>query len=311
MGLFLSPLGIDMQSFVLRWCSLLSVLAFMSLWSGISVAADYSDGDSHKNDFKWLQFNLMQSKDNRLPYGNREDAYFEMEFGGRSGIMQLYGYLDVFDIFDDPTDDLHDGDNFFFKFAPRFSLDGMFGKDLSYGPIKELYISTLTNVGDRGHTCINTDGSCNEFGSSSSGLFEHYLGFGMDVEVPWLGLVGANLMARYSRENFGIKEKKWDGYIFTTNWFKPFYFFENKTFISYQGYFDYKFKVDELAKVSGRSSNALEWFNGFYWHSDRWALGYGLKIYNNMALFKDGAPYGTKKQNTSGPGQYFSATYKF
>ncbi|WP_412841915.1 outer membrane protein OmpK, partial [Aeromonas dhakensis] len=27
------------------------------------------------------------------------DTYFEMEFGGRSGLFDLYGYVDVFDIF--------------------------------------------------------------------------------------------------------------------------------------------------------------------------------------------------------------------
>ncbi|WP_281647704.1 outer membrane protein OmpK [Parendozoicomonas sp. Alg238-R29] len=273
---------------------ILILLISLGLWGGGAYAADYRDGDIHKNDFKWLQFNLMQSYNNKLPYGNERDTYFEMEFGGRNGIFQLYGYLDVFDIFDSNGDDLHDGDNFFFKFAPRISLDALFHTDLSFGPVKEVYISNLLNVGDRA-------------------LFDQFVGLGVDVEVPWFGLVGTNLMARYSRENFGAAdESKWSGYIWTSNWFKPFYFFENKSFIAYQGYLDYKFKYDKLADSDNtRTKDSVEWYHGFYWHSDQWSLGYGLKYYKDMANFKDGAKYGSRKQKTTGFGNYFAVIYKF
>ncbi|WP_461538224.1 nucleoside-specific channel-forming Tsx family protein [Spongorhabdus nitratireducens] len=290
---------------LLSGTSLLIVLFFLSLGNIPVRAADYADGDIHKNDYKWYQFNLMQSLNNKLPFGARHDTYFEMEFGGRSGILSLYGYIDVFDIFDRRSDDRHNKDNFFMKFAPRLSLDGMTGKDLSFGPVKEVYISGLANVGDSG-----------QFG----GLFDTFIGLGVDVEVPWFGIMGSNIMARYSRENFKAPDEgKWSGYIWTNNWFKPFWFFENQTFIAYQGYLDYKFGYDKLRKVAGRTSHSLEWFHGFYWHSDQWSVGYGLKYYNSMANFKDDSPYTvtekgqkvTKKQETTGFGHYFAIIYKF
>ncbi len=115
-------------------------------------------------------------------------------------------------------------------------------------------------------------------------------------------------MARYVRENFGAEnERKWDGYILSTNWFKPFYFFPNNSFISYQGYLDYKFGANEIADSTDRSDTSVEWFNGLYWHSNRYAVGYGLKYYKDMALLKDGGFAG----ETSGFGHYFSVTYKF
>ena len=67
-----------------------------------------------------------------------------MEFGGRSGLFDLYGYVDVFDIFGSYSDDKHNGDNMFMKFAPRMSLDALTGADLSFGPVQELYIATVT-----------------------------------------------------------------------------------------------------------------------------------------------------------------------
>lgn len=54
-------------------------------------AADYS-GDIHKNDYKWMQFNVMHTIDQRPFTTGAEDyndTYFEMEFGGRSGLFDL------------------------------------------------------------------------------------------------------------------------------------------------------------------------------------------------------------------------------
>lgn len=266
-----------------------------------ALAADYGD-DIHKNDYKWLQFNLMRSEGNKIPFGAQDTTYLEMEFGGRSGLFDLYGYLDVFDIFDSKGDDRYGGDNFFFKFAPRLSLDALTKTDLSFGPVQELYIATVTNVADSG-----------AFG----GLFEHYVGLGSDIQVSWFGKMGLNLYGRYVRENYGAPDEgKWDGYMVSTNWFKPFHTFDNGSFVAYQGYLDYKFGADTVGGVAGRSSNALEWFNGIYWHSERYAVGYGAKVYNNMAFFKDGGitspgTPGEFRHDTSGLGHYFSVTYKF
>ncbi len=66
-----------------------------------------------------------------------------MEFGGRSGIFDLYGYVDVFDIFQNRHDDKHNQDNLFIKFAPRISIHAMTGKDFSFGPVQEVYIANL------------------------------------------------------------------------------------------------------------------------------------------------------------------------
>lgn len=267
------------------------ILGLFVGWTSPGYAIEGTPEDIHKNDFKWFQFNIMRSIDNKIPFGNQQDTYFEMEFGGRSGIFQLYGYLDVFDVFDSKDSDRHrtPNDNFFFKFAPRASLNVMTGKDLSVGAIKEWYIASLFNIGD-------------------NALFEQYVGLGTDIETPWLGTVGANLMARYVRENYGAaNERKWDGYILSTNWFKPFYHLTNGSFISYQGYLDYKFGATAISDEKDRAETSLEWFNGFYWHSNRYAVGYGAKLYKDMALLKDGGFAG----ETSGWGHYFSITYKF
>lgn len=274
---------------MVRYFLSLVVLGLSLFITSQAMAADYKDGDIHKNDYKWFQFNLLQSVDNKLPFGNKHDTFFELEFGGRSGLFEVYGFLDVQDILDSKDSSLHKGDNLFFKFTPRMSLDALTGHDLAIGPFKEWYIASLINVGDRA-------------------LFDKYIGLGADVEVPWFGKIVTKLMARYVRENFGAaNEGKWDGYIWTATWFKPFHEFSNKSYVTYQGFIDYTFAADKLSDSKDRASSSVAWYNGLYWHSERYAAGYGLKYYKDMALLRDGGFGG----NTTGLGHYFVVTYKF
>ncbi|ELR65203.1 Outer membrane protein OmpK [Photobacterium marinum] len=259
----------------------LSVLAATALPAAVN-AADYSD-DIHKNDYSWSQFNLMYAFD-ELPLESSHD-YLEMEFGGRSGIFDLYGYVDVFNLTSDPDSDKtkNNAEKMFMKFAPRVSLDAVTGKDLSFGPVKELYLATLMEWG--GNAGVNTQ----------------KIGLGSDVEVPWFGKVGLNLYGTYDSN-----AKDWNGYQISTNWFKPFYFLDNGSFISYQGYIDYQFGMETNGNP-GKTSNGGAMFNGIYWHSDRYAVGYGLKAYKDIYGLKDGGFIG----KATGVGHYVSVTYKF
>ncbi|EGQ9853553.1 outer membrane protein OmpK [Vibrio cholerae] len=259
----------------------LLALSLLAATSAPVLAADYSDGDIHKNDYKWMQFNLMGAFD-ELP-GKSSHDYLEMEFGGRSGIFDLYGYVDVFNLTSDKGSDKNGKEKIFMKFAPRMSLDALTGKDLSFGPVQELYVATLMEWG--GNSGVNTQ----------------KVGLGSDVMVPWFGKVGLNLYGTYDSN-----QKDWNGFQISTNWFKPFYFFENGSFISYQGYIDYQFGMDNDNKALN-TSNGGAMFNGIYWHSDRFAVGYGLKAYKDVYGLKDDGLAG----KTSGFGHYVAVTYKF
>ena len=265
----------------------LLALGVLAATSSTAFAADYTDGDIHKNDYKWAQFNLMYSVGEK-PYGgdgNEDHDYLEMEFGGRSGIFDLYGYVDVFNLTQDEDQKKANGtdtEKMFMKFAPRVSLDAVTGNDLSFGPVQEVYVATLFNWG------------------GNDGVDNANIGLGSDVMVPWLGKVGLNLYAHYE-----IGDKEWNGFQISTNWFKPFYFFENGSFISYQGYIDYQFGMDKDIELDSGSGGAM--FNGIYWHSDSYSVGYGLKAYKDVYGLEDGV-YGLE---TTGFSHYFAVTYKF
>ncbi|WP_391088188.1 outer membrane protein OmpK [Vibrio sp. NH-UV-68] len=270
----------------------LLALGVVAAISAPAIAADYSDGDIHKNDYKWMQFNLMGAF-NEKP-GNSSHDYMEMEFGGRSGIFDLYGYVDVFNLTSNPSSDKADAQaKMFMKFAPRMSLDAVTGKDLSFGAVKELYIASEITWDGVNTIAPDADGNNGTFGVN-----QQKIGIGSDVEVPWLGKMGLNL---YSTYDSNLKD--WNGFQISTNWFKPFYFFENGSFISYQGYIDYQFGMKNEYSTS---STGGAMFNGIYWHSDRFAVGYGLKLYQDVYGIEDSSAF-----RSSGVTNYVAVTYKF
>lgn len=283
----------------------LSAVAVAAM-SGTAFAADRSD--LHGSDYKWMQFNAMYAVDEH-PIDNPDadgHNYLEMEFGGRSGVVDLYGYVDVFDIGENNGSDKNGGSKMFMKLAPRFSLDAIFGTDLSFGPVEEVYFSTLFNWGGGEISSVDGEGDVNM----------SFFGLGADVMVPWLGKTGVNLYATYDGTYH-----EWNGYQFSANWFKPFYFFDNKSFLSFQGYVDWQFGMDE--NISGLGINGAGEYNhaseggavflGLYWHTDRYALGYGAKYFSdvyglNNHAFADSNWSGL---DTTGWAHYFTASYKF
>ena len=277
--------------------------AALAIFSSFTVAADYSDG-LHKNDDKWMPFNMVYSINEKPSIvDNLEHDYLELEFGGSSGIVDLYGYVDVFNLAntDSSDSDKTDGaSKIFMKLSPRFSLDAMTGEDLSFGPVQEVYIATLFNWGGGGITGVDGDGN-----SISGDVNNSFWGLGSDVMVPWFGKVGMNLYGLYD-----LNIKDWNGYQFSMNWFKPFVTFDDNSFIAYQGYVDYQFAVDanDVIFVPTTAHGGVM-FNGIYWHSDRYSLGYGMKIYNDVYTVKDGA--GVLELESTGFSHYFAAIYKF
>jgi len=272
------------------------ILSIIFITSSV-YAIDYTGGDIHSSDYKWLNLNLFRGDGQRGGFKKFDDTYLELEFGGRSGILDFYGYVDFLDIFDDKKNSgQHDSDNSFSKLDLRFSLDAIFEKDLALGLVKEWYFAT---------EMINADSGA--FG----GLRVYWLGIGTDTQLPWLGLVGLNLQTRYFAENYGASnEGKFDGYVFHMNWFKPLITFNSTDSIAFQGYFDYEFASN--IEGSTRSPTAFQSYLGFWYHMKQYAIGYGAKIYQNMSNYRDDEAISpTVKVDSTGIGHYINLTYKF
>lgn len=263
----------------------LSLLAFCPY----AISADYTDGNIHKNDSKWMNFKLMYGL-NELPSTYNPDHnthdYLEMEFGGRSGYWTMYGYIDVFNLSNRKDEDKSDSaDKMYMKLTPRLSLDALTGHDFAIGPVQELFLESEFN-----------------WNGNNGGTNNSRVGFGADVKVPWFGKVGLNLTATYN-----MNRKDWNGYKFSANWFKPFYSFENGTFVSYQGYINSQF-----AMPHNPSGYDFVMYNGLYWNTERFSVGYGLKLFKDVYGIKDGTELANgDKLKSTGVGHYLDLTYKF
>ncbi|ABC27141.1 Nucleoside-binding outer membrane protein [Hahella chejuensis KCTC 2396] len=272
--------------------ALVAGLLFSSAASAVEVPEDI-----HAADYHWMNWHLYRGIDQRGGPYKFDDTYFEIEFGGRSGALDFFGYVDFLDILGDSgNSDKNRGDNFFADIEPRLSIDYLTGMDLSVGPIKEWYLAFDLLMADTGPI---------------GGLQVLWSGIGTDTELPWLGKTGIAVYARYVGENYGAKnEGSWDGYVAHINWFKPFYH-NGDDFVAFQGYADYEFASDLGDDDPARSSDSFQSYLGVWYHSKQWAVGYGAKVYRNMTQFEDGAPgFAGPDQDTTGVGHYFNLTYK-
>ncbi len=253
--------------------------AFLSTLCIASVAA------APGNDYKWMNLNLMYTH-KELPRpkvtANNGHNYFELEFGGRSGALDLYGYVDVFNLTNRDDSDKKGQPKAFMKFAPRLSLTGSLD---TLGPVSDIYFATLFTWGGGARDTNNS-----------------FWGIGSDVQVPWFGKMGLNLYGLYD-----LNKKGWNGLQVSTNWFTPFYTFANGSFITYQGYIDYQFGAKSTFAGNSQAKSGGTMFNGLYWHYDKLALGYGLKLYSNIYLIKNNS-HGLK---SSGASNFFAVSYKF
>jgi nucleoside-specific channel-forming protein len=297
---------------------LLSVIFYFCTLNAFAVSVP---DNIHSKDFLWLNFHIYHGEDQRGGPFKFDDQYLEVEFGGRSGLFDLYGYVDFKDIFNNSDSDAHDGSNVFADIEPRISLDYLLKKDLSVGVIQEWFIAMDLYYGDNecAQTCVIDAEAEVPSTTNSSGLKIIWLGVGTDMVLPWLGKTGVNFYARHIRENYGASnEDSWDGYALHINWFKPLHTFTDKSFVTFQGYFDYEFGSDltddgnEFEKAF-RTDTSLQSYLGIWYHmpADHFKIGYGLKVYDNMTQWKDGEVLGGRVVDTTGAGHYFNLTYAF
>jgi len=153
-------------------------------------------------DFTWAQLNLYQGVNMAHGWGDTyNDTYFEVEGGGRTGILDFYYFFDVNHVLgmgdNAVTDNTRNAGDFFTKISPRFSLAKVVP---AFGPVKELYLATRYkgfNGGD-----------------------DYAIGLGSDLKVPFFDMFSANLYQVLLSANDG-EDASFEnaGFVFAINWF--------------------------------------------------------------------------------------------
>ncbi|MFL1780987.1 Tsx family outer membrane protein [Candidatus Hepatincolaceae symbiont of Richtersius coronifer] len=262
----------------------------------VVLAIFFSIHQVQAQDFKFINLNLMAGYKQTNPFAvTGKDTYLEIEFGGKSGRLELYGYVDLLDVTQSKKHDSYAKSNLFLEAKPRIKIANLLGENKPYG---SLYVSAATVI-DAGNA--GTDSK----GRPIKGLWHN--GIGLGTQFYFLSV---NLYALYKTEDFNSSAQgKFDGYKLELSWFKPIYNIDPNTFLAYQGYFNYAFLANKVKKDLNRSSDELQWFNGFYLHHKKFAVGYGLKVTSHMGFYADGI-VGMRNFNSSDISHYVALQYK-
>ena len=228
-----------------------------------SHATDYSGGHLRKNDNIWNNLNAYYMMRGANAFGPSYDmAYFEVEGGARSAVLDLYYCFDVNHIFGWGTY-YTDAGNFFTRIKPRFSLDAITGRDLSVGPVKEWYLAT-------------------QYKGFNGG--EYYAaGVGTDLTIPGIEMLLVNFWPKYVR--FSEENKmSYAGLEINVTWYKVLRKFGCGAVLSYQGWLDYGFSnVYSIRKGGSATGDEFQMFNGFFLTKGHWSGSLDVQLHRHMS----------------------------
>ncbi|WP_297405838.1 outer membrane protein OmpK [uncultured Cetobacterium sp.] len=217
-------------------------------------------------------FNLLEVgiiKNNSLPNGfgpSVKDTVFEIQGTTRYNLLDLYWFVDRSNIFNSNSlsDKKNDDSNYtYLEFNPRVSMDGLFNKNLSVGPINEWFFS------------YNFDYD-NTYGIYK-GLKKHYFGIGNYINVPGFDYFKTNIYKRFIEKNYSRNENNWDGYMFNSSYGATLYKFNNGMKFTFSGWMDYVFGAKKIQSYD--TSSSLQWQNQVrLFFNDNISLSYTYQI---------------------------------
>lgn len=231
--------------------------------------------------YNFVSMSLFQGNNAAEAYGDSvDDRYLEIEGFHRYYLLDMYWFVDFFDVFDSGSSDMHGKDpNLYGEINPRLSLDGLFGRDLAFWKFSEWFLSYQYDFDDS---------------SYGGGLKRHQVGIGNNFHIEGFDYIRMNLLARYHKDAYNSNiEGKWDGYLFNVAYGRRIYTFENGWSLYFNGWVDYVFAAKESEKKRDWSGNSigsdhsLQWFNQLKLQIKNFGVSYSYKINENFTEVKN------------------------
>lgn len=237
------------------------LIVLIALVSLPARATDYRDSGVRMNDGKWLQLNLLSMHHGANAFGpTYNNTYLEVEGGARSGVLDLYYFFDVNEIFGWGTHRDEAGD-FFTKIVPRFSIDGITRRDLAVGPVKEWYVAT-------------------RYKGFNGGEY-YYVGLGTDWRLKKVDMLEVMVWPKWLRTD-GSNDFHYTGVEASVVWYKTLCQLPWESNLSYQGWMDCGFANNFARKDVNGTSTEFQMHNGIYWNKGHFSLSGAFKIYRNL-----------------------------
>jgi len=230
--------------------------------------------------YNYVSVSLFQGNNAADGYrGSIDDRYIEIDGFHRYNLLDMYWFVDFFDVFDSGSSDMHNTDpSIYGEINPRLSLDGLLGRDLSFWRFNEWFLSYQYDFDDS---------------SYGGGLKRHQIGIGNNMYIEGFDYIRMNLFARYHKDAYDSNiEGKWDGYLLNAAYGRSLYTFENGWKIYFSGWVDYVFEANESKKKTDWNGNnigtdhSLQWFNQLKLQIKNIGISYSYKINDSFTEVK-------------------------
>ncbi|MCC3701067.1 nucleoside-specific channel-forming protein Tsx [Rouxiella badensis] len=285
------------------------LLAGALLVSSYSAQTLADDGkDQYVSDWWHQSVNVVGSYHTRFGPQENNDLYLEYEAFAHKDWFDFYGYVDLPKFFgtgngnDNGMWDKGVGSPLFMEIEPRFSIDKLTGKDLSFGPFKEWYFAN-NYIYDMGPNNANRQNTW-------------YMGLGTDVNTYTPLNLSLNIYAKYQWQNYGAaNENQWDGYRFKVKYFLPLgEMWGGK--VSYIGFtnFDFGSQLADNENYS-RTNHSIASSHILALNYAHWHYSLVARYFHNGGQWADGTELnfgnGNFTAKTTGWGYYAVIGYSF
>lgn len=180
--------------------------------------------------------------------------------------LDFNGYIDIYDalfLFEDRSYVFGQINNYLYgEINPRISFSKMTGFDLNYSILKDILISY-------------------NFTFDSKAILQHYMGIGVDFDIPLFSYLKTNIYARYNQKYYDRNEEQFDGYMLHVDYEVPIYKFRIGIELKYSGWLKYFFAGNPKGRIN-ESNYSIQWKNMFKIGYKDFYIGYSYQYNNNF-----------------------------
>ncbi len=184
------------------------------------------------------------------PYGKeKEDTVNTIGINFTYNFFNFNGYIDIHDIFflfDDRKFVFGNINNYLYgEINPRISLVWLAKKKIDKSFIFKDFLIAY------------------DFTFDSKDLLQHYIGIGVDFNIPLFSYFKTNLYARYNQAYYGRNEDSFDGFMLNVAYEVPIYAFKNGIEIVYSSWLKYIFATSPNNNIANETNYSIKWNNTF------------------------------------------------
>ena len=200
-------------------------------------------------DFQWMQMNLVQGYNVADGFVKAyDDPYFEIEGGGRSGVLDLYYFFDVNHFLGEGDNATGDQGSFYTIITPKFEV------------LENYFLATKYRGYNTGEN--------------------YYVGLSVTPPIPFLDVFYFDAYTQFQNVDNGNDKTqfKYAGIMLSTIWNAKLKTFNEQVNVTYGGYADYTFD-NRYTKDLGGTADEFQMYNAFYLNYNKWAISANVKFH--------------------------------